>query len=94
VVAVALPFLGGVGLPELIIITVIMLINCFPVVLMIVIALLVARSQGRSHSAPRAPQVAASWLPDPTGRHELRYWDGSQWTRFVSDAGAQGEDAL
>ncbi len=27
----------------------------------------------------------AGWNPDPTGRHELRYWDGSTWTDHVSD---------
>lgn len=27
----------------------------------------------------------ASWKSDPTGRHKLRYWDGSQWTAHVSD---------
>ena len=29
----------------------------------------------------------ASWLPDPSGGHELRYWNGSAWTEHVSDAG-------
>lgn len=33
--------------------------------------------------------TAAAWHPDPTGRHELRYWDGSQWTDHVSDQGVQ-----
>ena len=35
-----------------------------------------------------------SWLADPTGRHELRYWDGSRWTEHVSDGGATGQDPL
>jgi uncharacterized protein (AIM24 family) len=33
--------------------------------------------------------TAAAWHPDPTGRHELRYWDGTQWTDHVSDNGVQ-----
>ncbi len=33
--------------------------------------------------------TAAAWHPDPTGRHELRYWDGTQWTEHVSDQGVQ-----
>ena len=42
-----------------------------------------------------APQVApAGWLADPTGRHELRYWDGATWTSHVSDAGVAGQDPL
>ncbi|KJL18825.1 hypothetical protein RL72_03297 [Microbacterium azadirachtae] len=33
--------------------------------------------------------VPAAWHPDPTGQHELRYWDGSAWTDHVSDQGNQ-----
>lgn len=36
----------------------------------------------------------ASWHPDPTGRHELRYWDGSAWTDHVSDQGVTGTDPV
>ena len=32
------------------------------------------------------------WLPDPSGHHELRWWDGSQWTEHVSDAGETSLD--
>ena len=28
-----------------------------------------------------------SWQPDPSGRHEYRWWDGSRWTDDVADAG-------
>jgi uncharacterized protein (AIM24 family) len=38
--------------------------------------------------------TAANWHPDPTGRHELRYWDGSTWTEHVSDRGNVGSDPL
>ncbi|MGH9085114.1 MAG: phospholipid scramblase-related protein [Acidimicrobiales bacterium] len=34
----------------------------------------------------------ASWYPDPLGRHELRYWDGSAWTEHVSSHGRQSVD--
>jgi hypothetical protein len=34
----------------------------------------------------------AGWLPDPSGAHELRYWDGGTWTEHVSDAGATSQD--
>ena len=33
-----------------------------------------------------------SWMADPTGRHELRFWDGEQWTEHVSDHGVQSVD--
>jgi uncharacterized protein YxjI len=36
----------------------------------------------------------ANWYPDPVGRHELRYYDGSQWTEHVSSGGKQGVDPL
>ncbi|MCW2798688.1 MAG: hypothetical protein JWQ70_160 [Aeromicrobium sp.] len=35
-----------------------------------------------------------SWYPDPTRRHELRYWDGSQWTDHVASAGVAGTDPV
>lgn len=38
--------------------------------------------------------TAAAWHPDPTGRHELRYWDGTQWTEHVSDGGVVSSSPL
>lgn len=32
------------------------------------------------------------WYPDPFGRFERRYWDGSQWTEHVSNGDRQGVD--
>jgi uncharacterized protein YxjI len=37
-------------------------------------------------------QTPADWYPDPIGRHELRYWDGTQWTEHVSSHGRQSVD--
>jgi LytR cell envelope-related transcriptional attenuator/Protein of unknown function (DUF2510) len=25
------------------------------------------------------------WAPDPTGRHDYRYWDGSEWSEHAAD---------
>ncbi len=36
----------------------------------------------------------ANWYPDTTGRHELRYWDGTAWTDHVSNHGVAGVDPL
>lgn len=36
----------------------------------------------------------ANWYPDPTRRHELRYYDGTAWTAHVSDRGITGSDPL
>lgn len=37
---------------------------------------------------------APGWQADPTGRFEHRYWDGSQWTDHVSNAGVASTDAF
>ncbi|HVX16707.1 MAG TPA: phospholipid scramblase-related protein [Acidimicrobiales bacterium] len=34
------------------------------------------------------------WYPDPAGRHEYRWWDGTQWTDDVSSKGKQSTDRL
>ena len=44
---------------------------------------------------PQQPQQAASpagWFADPLGRHQMRYFDGSQWTEHVSTNGRTGID--
>jgi hypothetical protein len=43
---------------------------------------------------PAPPPTPRSWLPDPSGRHELRYWDGTRFTEHVADAGKIGTDPL
>jgi hypothetical protein len=46
---------------------------------------------------PRRPGPGsrpASWLADPSGRHEHRYWDGTDWTDHVADQGVPGVDPL
>ena len=34
----------------------------------------------------------AGWHPDPSGRHQQRYWDGQAWTDAVADGGQQSSD--
>ncbi len=41
---------------------------------------------------PTTTLVPAQWYPDPSGRHELRYWEGSRWTGNVSDQGVTSID--
>jgi hypothetical protein len=45
-------------------------------------------------TAPAAVEstVPAGWYADPSGRYELRYWDGTAWTEHVSRAGQQFTD--
>jgi hypothetical protein len=39
------------------------------------------------------PNAPAGWYPDPTGRHESRYFNG-QWTQHVSTRGVTSIDPL
>jgi len=38
-------------------------------------------------------QPAPNWYPDPSGKHEKRYWDGSAWTNRVMNGGTESSDA-
>lgn len=38
--------------------------------------------------------IPANWHPDPVGRNELRYWDGTAWTDQVSNQGVTGADPV
>lgn len=51
-----------------------------------------APAVGPPSSAPAAPPAA--WHPDPTRRHQQRYWDGRRWTDWVADGGVAGRDPL
>lgn len=35
-----------------------------------------------------------AWYPDPTARHDHRWWDGAEWTAHVADAGAVSRDPI
>jgi uncharacterized protein YxjI len=37
-------------------------------------------------------QHVPNWYPDPSGRFEVRYWDGTRWTEHVSTNGVQSVD--
>jgi hypothetical protein len=41
---------------------------------------------------PAAAASPPAWHPDPTGRHEQRYWDGMKWTDEVLDQGTPSTD--
>ena len=36
----------------------------------------------------------SSWAPDPTGRHQYRWFDGEEWTDQVADDGVQAVDPV
>ena len=40
------------------------------------------------------PTITPSgWYPDPSGRHQYRYWDGKGWSSQVSDGGRTATDS-
>jgi len=42
----------------------------------------------------RRSSPKADWYPDPVGRHQYRYWDGSAWTAHAADSGKTSVDPL
>ena len=40
------------------------------------------------------PAVPADWHKDPSGRFELRYWNGTAWTEHVATGGKQSIDPI
>jgi hypothetical protein len=44
-------------------------------------------------STGTTPNVPADWYKDPSGRFELRYWNGTAWTEHVATGGTQSTDA-
>jgi uncharacterized membrane protein YdbT with pleckstrin-like domain len=57
-----------------------------------------ARQHRAAPLADRASNVGApipsGWYPDPSGRHEQRYWREGVWTEHVSDGGATAVDIV
>jgi len=52
-----------------------------------------APAEARPAPAP-APLPQAGWYTDPTGRFEVRYWDGGEWTAHVSRRGQRATDPV
>jgi hypothetical protein len=54
-------------------------------------------AQSPDVAAPPAADAVlppAAWHADPGGRHQLRWWDGREWTAYVSDGAVESEDPL
>jgi uncharacterized membrane protein YdbT with pleckstrin-like domain len=48
------------------------------------------RMAGPTSGSDNAP---SGWYPDPSGRHQHRYWHDGRWTEQVADAGRRSADA-
>jgi hypothetical protein len=46
-----------------------------------------AAASAPAAAAASVPTTPAGWYPDPSGRYEMRYWDGDKWTEHVSRQG-------
>jgi hypothetical protein len=44
--------------------------------------------------AAPAVEYSPDWYPDPTGRHEMRYFDGATWTEHVANNGLSALDPI
>jgi ankyrin repeat protein len=53
-----------------------------------------AESASSNDRATVGGEAPPGWFPDPTGRHDHRYWDGRVWTSAVSDRGVQSQDPV
>ena len=45
-------------------------------------------------AAASGAAASGAWHPDPTGRHEHRWWNGTTWTDQVADGGVAATDPL
>ena len=81
--------MGGIGVPEVLVVFVLVIL---PAAVIFAVVRLGRRGSGRSGHAPVAG--APGWHPDPTGRHEFRFWDGKAWTDRISDRGNEGMDSF
>lgn len=53
--------------------------------------------QLQQQQQPQAQAVGGGgggWQPDPTGRHQYRWWDGTSWAAHVSDGGVTSQDPM
>jgi putative membrane protein len=44
------------------------------------------------HSPDLGAPIPSGWYPDPSGRHDLRYWRAGAWTEHISDGGVTTVD--
>ncbi len=48
----------------------------------------------RTGALTREQKPSRGWYPDPTGAHELRFFDGNQWMADVADKGEMSTDPI
>lgn len=53
-----------------------------------------AQQGGLAFAVPPSYPAQGAWAADPTGRHQMRWWDGARWTEQVSDNGVPSTDPM
>lgn len=51
-----------------------------------------ATSDASTGTRPGYTGIPAGWMRDPSGKHDQRYWSGSEWTEHVTTGGVPGID--
>src|SRR5262249_44306235 len=46
-----------------------------------------SHARGGQSAMANETRPSPQWARDPTGRHDYRYWDGTQWTGHVINGG-------
>ncbi len=63
-----------------------------------VLATYVPKSPPSGYGGPQSDLLGKpalfGWYKDVSGHHQLRYWDGRDWTKYVADDDVQSEDPL
>jgi hypothetical protein len=78
-----------------------MICSCtlLPTVALVALIVWLVRRSGNAAAPSQAPHPVpsaqpAGWYPDPSGRHESRYWLGTMWGTTIRDGDAVSEDPL
>jgi hypothetical protein len=45
-------------------------------------------------TGPTYTGIPAGWMADPSGKHDQRYWSGTEWTEHVMNNGTPAIDPL
>jgi hypothetical protein len=56
--------------------------------------IIIACIPSRAGGVTREQKPSRGWYPDPTGAHELRFFDGNQWMADVADKGEMSTDPI
>jgi Protein of unknown function (DUF2510) len=50
--------------------------------------------EARPRTGPTYTGIPAGWMADPSGKHDERYWSGTEWTEHVMNDGTPAIDPL